>query len=99
MSHSQRSMTKHSSRFTDGEFQPNRQKSTDTLLMEYLCVVRQQNKISTEEYKEYVDQQSEQIREINVNWNFLLFGNSHNFLVSQHRAHFDFLCVFSLRIN
>lgn len=66
MSHSPRSMTKHN--FTDGEFQPNRQK-TDNLLTEYLCMIRNKDEISTDEYKEYVEQQLDQIREINVNWN------------------------------
>lgn len=71
MSHSRRSMTKHSSRFTDGEFQLKRH-TTDNLLMEYLCQCRGKNTISTEEYKEYVDEQLDQIREINVNLVFKL---------------------------
>lgn len=99
MSYSQRSMTRHSSRFTDGEFQPNRQqKSTDNLLMEYLCVVRQQNEISAEQYKEYVEQQLELIREINVNWNFPRFRESHHIFIS-YQSNFHFLCVFFHRID
>lgn len=39
--------------------------------MEYLCQFRQMNEISTEEYKEYVERQLDQIREINVSDNFL----------------------------
>lgn len=69
MSHSRRSMTKHSfrSRFTDGEFPPIRSiPPTDNLLMEYLCQFRENNEISTEEYKEYVDDQLDRIRENNV---------------------------------
>lgn len=69
MSYSRRSLTKHSTRFTDGEFQPNRQK-TDNLLLEYLCMIRKKKEIPSEEYKEYTKQQLDQIREINVNKNF-----------------------------
>lgn len=73
MSHSRRSMTKNSSRFTDGEFPPKRQ-ITDNLLMEYLCQFRRKNEISTDEYKEYVEQQLDQIREINVNRDSNIFS-------------------------
>lgn len=69
MSHSQRTMTLQPSRYID-EFQAKRQ-TTGTLLMKYLCHFRQKEEISAEEYKLYVDEQVEQIRETNVNCKYI----------------------------
>lgn len=90
MSQTQQSTANHSSRFTDGEFQPNRPKSADNLLMEYLCVVKQR-KIPIDEYKEYVEGQSETIREINVIIGiFVIFHFASD-------KYFHFICVASIR--
>lgn len=74
MSYSEKSSTMQNFRFTDSELQQERP-STDNLLAKYLNTFRT-NEISTEEYKEYVQHQSDQIQEINVKFQMLGFFSS-----------------------
>lgn len=64
MSDSEKSTTMQNSRFSYNELRLQRP-SPDNSLVKYLNSFRT-NEISTDEYKEYVQQQSDQIREINV---------------------------------
>lgn len=81
------------SRFTD-EFQTQRP-TTNNQLKKYLCHHRHQNEISEEEYKEYVEQQMDQIREINVN--AIRFEVSK--IITKHLSLLNIYLIYSLSVE